>query len=119
MRILFTLFILFASLNVRSQEQIKIYEKEIIIPTYMVNEPDKVPYFYTGRAYQGAQGRVYPYAFDGNLTDEKKDVAYKGLFIENKFIEICLLPELGGRLYYMIDKSNGYNVIYRNNVINI
>ncbi len=117
MKTLLTFLMIFASLVVRGQEQFKIYEKEITIPTYLVDEPDKVPYFYTGRAYQGAQGRIYPYAFDGNLTDEKEDVVYKGLFMENKFLEICVLPELGGRLYYMIDKSNGYNVIYRNNVI--
>ena len=100
-----------------AQETFRIYEEEIVIPTYQTTAPDKVPYFYKGRAYQGAQGRVYPYPFDGNLTDEKKDVAYKGLFIENKYLEICVLPELGGRLYYMKDKTNGYDVIYRNNVI--
>ncbi len=96
---------------------LKMYEKEITIPTYLVDSSDKVPYFYTGRAYQGAQGHIYPYAYNGNLTDEKKDVVYKGLFLENEYLEICVLPELGGRLYYMIDKTNGYNVLYRNNVI--
>lgn len=99
------------------QDGLKMYEKEIVIPTYQVDLPDKIPYFYTGRAYQGAQGRVYPYAFDGNLTDNKEEVSYKGLFLENDFLEICVLPELGGRLYSMIDKTNGYNVIYKNNVI--
>lgn len=93
------------------------YEKEITIPTYMMDAPDKIPHFYTGRAYQGAQGRVYPYPYNGTLTDEKKSISYKGLFMENEYLKICVLPELGGRMYYMIDKTNGYNVIYRNNVV--
>lgn len=102
---------------VLAQDQLKMYEKAIEIPTYLVAEPDKNPYFYTGTTYQGAQQRIYPYAYDGNLTDEFQDVSYKGLFLENKYLEICVLPELGGRLYYMVDKTNDYNVIYRNNVI--
>ncbi|MDN5215222.1 DUF5107 domain-containing protein [Fulvivirgaceae bacterium BMA12] len=118
MKALITLSLcLFQLATTLAQEGLKMYEKEITIPTYEVGEPRKVPYFYTGRAYQGAQGRVYPYAFDGNLSDEKKDVSYKGLFLENKFLEICVLPALGGRLYSMVDKTNGYNVIYKNNVI--
>ncbi len=106
-----------AFFNSFAQQKLDMYEGDITIPTYIMEKPAQIPYFYTGRAYQGAQGRVYPYPYNGNLTDIKKDVEYKGLFLENDFLEICVLPQLGGRLYYMIDKTNGYNVIYRNNVI--
>jgi len=114
--VLVTLCALFLSPGL-AQDNLKIYQRSIEIPTYLVEKPDKNPYFYTGTAYQGAQKRVYPYPFYGNLTDELENVAYNGLFLENKYLEICVLPELGGRLYYMIDKTNGYNVVYRNNVI--
>jgi len=37
------------------------WEETITIPTYAPGPCDKNPIFYTGRVYQGAQGRVYPY----------------------------------------------------------
>lgn len=40
---------------------IKIWEEPLTIPSYKVEKPDSNPRFYDGRAYQGAQGRVYPY----------------------------------------------------------
>ena len=82
--ILTPIIVLSIIIAVHASDDLKIYEKEITIPTYRLDEPDKVPYFYTGRAYQGAQGHIYPYAYNGNLTDEKEKVDYKGLFLENK-----------------------------------
>ena len=35
-------------------------EDTIVLPTYAPGGYDKTPLFYTGRVYQGAQGRVYP-----------------------------------------------------------
>jgi len=39
------------------------------------------------------------------------------LFLENKYVQICVLPELGGRLYFAKDKTNDYDFIYYNHVI--
>ncbi|MEI8204401.1 MAG: DUF5107 domain-containing protein, partial [Bacteroidota bacterium] len=51
------------------------------------------------------------------LSNVKQEKEYIALYLENKYIKICVLPELGGRLYTAVDKSNGYDFIYRNNVI--
>ena len=40
--------------------EVKIKEDSIVLPTYAPGGYDKTPLFYTGRVYQGAQGRVYP-----------------------------------------------------------
>lgn len=52
-----------------------------------------------------------------NLGNERKDKTYKALYLENEYIRLCLLPELGGKLYDGLDKTNGYHFIYRNHVI--
>src|SRR4030042_3600459 len=97
--------------------QVAISEAPISIPTHALNDPDKNPAFYLPEVYQGAQLRIYPYVNNSSMTDQKVERIYKGLFLENEYIKLCILPELGGRLYYAVDKSNGYDMVYRNHVI--
>jgi tetratricopeptide (TPR) repeat protein len=99
------------------QGNVRLYEEEIIIPTYLTGEPEKNPVFYTPADYQGAQCRIYPYPSMDKLTEEKADKVYLGLFLENEYVKVCVLPGIGGRLYMARDKSNGYDFIYYNRVI--
>ena len=98
-------------------QEVKMYQKDIEIPTYPVGSPEINPIFYTPTSYQGAQNRVYPYKNIDRLTDKKITKTYNGLFLENEFIKICVLPEIGGRLYIANDKTNNYDFFYYNRVI--
>jgi tetratricopeptide (TPR) repeat protein len=93
------------------------WREPLIIPTYIVEPPETAPMFYHGRAYQGAKGPLFPYPLLDRLTDVKKDVAYQGLWLENEFVKICVLPELGGRIFSAVDKTNGYDFFYRQHVV--
>ncbi len=95
----------------------KIWEEPLVIPTYEVGKPDPNPRFYTGRTYQGAQGRVYPYPMLDVLTDSRKDKTYKAVYLENEYVKICVLPEIGGRVFAALDKTNNYDFLYRQHVI--
>ena len=66
-----------------AQDSVTITEKKINIPTYKVLPPDPNPIFFTGKSYQGASRRVYPYPMIDNLTDQKMDKAYTALVLEN------------------------------------
>ncbi len=96
---------------------VKIYEEPLVIPTYEVGNPDPNPRFYTGRTYQGAQGRVYPYPMLDVLTDNRKDKTYNAVYLENEYVKICVLPEIGGRVFAALDKTNNYDFLYRQHVI--
>lgn len=96
---------------------VKIWEEELVIPTYQVGNPDPNPIFYSGRAYQGAQGHVYPYPMLDKLTDNKVDKVYKAAFLENEYVKVCVLPEIGGRILFATDKTNGYDFFYHQHVI--
>jgi len=96
---------------------VDIREEKVILPTYLVDEPDRIPRFYEGRAYQGAQGRVYPYPIYESLSDERVEKEYDMVLLENQYIRLELLPEIGGRLFGAMDKTNGYDFIYRQHVI--
>ena len=100
-----------------SELHVKIWEEPVTMPTYLVDEPDRIPRFYEGRAYQGAQGRVYPYPIYESLSDTRVDKEYDMVFLENEYIKIELLPEIGGRLFGALDKTNGYDFIYKQHVI--
>lgn len=95
----------------------KIRRKKITIPTYCVGAPESLPLFFEKRPYQGASGKVYPIPFVPTLSDEKKKVAYDGYVLENEYVRVELLPELGGKIHSAVDKTNGYDFIYHNRVI--
>ena len=101
----------------RAAESVRIWEESLVVPTYLIEAPDPNPVFYFGRAYQGAQGPVYPYPFLDRLTDRKVDKSYRAVYLENEFLKICVLPELGGRIFSAVDKTNGYDFVYRQRVI--
>jgi len=92
-------------------------EVTIVIPTYEVGPPEPNPIFYAGRAYQGAKGPVYPYPLLDKLTDVKRDRAYRIIYLENEYVRVGVLPEIGGRIFEAVDKTNGFDFIYRQHVI--
>ena len=96
---------------------VTIRENLVTIPTYPIGEPERNPIFYTKRVYQGAKGPVYPYAFLDKLTDEKAERRYRSVELENEYVSISVLPEIGGRIFTGRDKTNGYDFIYRQSVI--
>ena len=100
-----------------STEQVKISDTTLVIPTYGVGKPDKNPQFIEKRVYQGSSGKVYPYPVITSIKDTKEDKSYKAVIIENEYIKVTVLPELGGRIQYAQDKTNGYDFVYRNDVI--
>jgi tetratricopeptide (TPR) repeat protein len=97
--------------------QVKISEQDWVLPTYPVAPADKNPMFFNGESYQGASKYIYPYGMNDVISDEKTDRAWKTVTLENEYIKLCITPEIGGKLYYATDKSNGYNFIYKNNVV--
>ena len=100
-----------------SAGEVTIAEKTVVLPTYAPGGYDKTPLFYTGRVYQGAQGRVYPYPMQDVLHDGKIDETYKYLTLENDWLQMGLLPEHGGHLLNFTDKATGFEAFYRQHVI--
>lgn len=97
--------------------QVTVREEKITLPTYEVGPPEPHPIFYFGRAYQGAKGPVYPYPLLDKLSDNKRDKTYRLLVLENEYVRIGVLPEIGGRVFEAVDKTNGYDFVYRQHVV--
>ena len=110
------LFIL-SAYTLMAQTGVTIEQKKLTLPTYQVAPPDKTPSFYKGRGYQGAQGHVYPLPLYDVLTDIRKDQDYKVVYIENQYTQLCVAPELGGRILSALDKTDNYDFFYRQHSI--
>jgi tetratricopeptide (TPR) repeat protein len=91
--------------------------ENLAIPTYMPAPPDKNPMFLEKRVYQGSSGKVYPLPFTDRVAEKPIERKWKAIWIENEFIRAMVLPEIGGRIHILQDKTNGYDVIYNQPVI--
>ena len=103
--------------SAKGQSSVTIREADEIISTYLAGPPDPNPMFFFGRESQGAEGRIYPYPLYQNLTNVKSNKTYHVVYLENEYVKISILPEIGGRLFSALDKTNNYDFIYKHSVI--
>src|SRR6185369_4457963 len=96
---------------------VRAWREPITIPTYEAGSPDANPVFLEKRVYQGSSGTVYPYPVVESISDEKVAREYDAIFLENEYLKILILPELGGRVQMALDKTNNYHFVYYNRVI--
>lgn len=101
----------------KSNGAVSVTITEAVIPTYMPAAPDKNPMFLEKRVYQGSSGKVYPLPFTDRIAEKPVDRKWKAVWIENEFIRAMVLPEIGGRIHVLQDKTNGYDLIYNQHVI--
>ena len=105
------------TLSGQNSSTVRLYEEKLNLPTYVTHAPDPNPMFFTNQSYQGASRVVYPYPLMDNLSNKREFKNYKALYLENEYIKLCILPEIGGRLFYATDLTNNYEIFYRQNVI--
>ncbi|MBR5068080.1 MAG: DUF5107 domain-containing protein, partial [Bacteroidales bacterium] len=96
---------------------VKAWKEQVTIPTYEVGKPEKNPMFLEKRVYQGSSGVVYPYPVIETMSDEKVDKTYQAIWLENEYIKVMILPELGGRVQMAYDKIARRHFVYYNHVI--
>ena len=100
---------------------VKAWGGKITIPTYPWQD-DVNPKFW---AMEGGPklsttvkgSIIYPYTMQDHLLRTKVDRTYKALFLENEFLKVTCLPELGGRLHSVLDKTEGKEMFHTSSVI--
>ena len=97
--------------------EVKAWEEIVMLPTYGIGKEEKNPIFLEKRVYQGSSGSVYPYPVIEKIEDEKHDRPWRAFFIENEYIKLMILPELGGRIQMAYDKVKKRHFVYYNQVI--
>jgi tetratricopeptide (TPR) repeat protein len=73
--------------------------------------------FLETRVYQGSSGRVYPIPFVDRIAETPVERPWDAVHIENSWLRLMVLPQIGGRIHIGLDKTNSYDFFYRQNVI--
>lgn len=97
--------------------KVKVWEEDILLPTYGIGLPEKNPIFLEKRVYQGSSGVVYPYPVIEKIEDTCEEKNYHAVYLENEYLKVMILPELGGRIQMAYDKIKQRHFVYYNHVI--
>lgn len=100
-----------------AEGDVKVWEQEMTLPTYRLQPPDLNPMFYKHEVYQGAEKRIYPHPFLDGVTGIRERKAHRFLFLENEYIKLSVAPDMGGRLFSAVDKTNGCEIFYHQHVV--
>lgn len=96
---------------------VNVWTEPLVLPTYEPAPPDRNPMFLERRVYQGSSGRVYPLPFIDRIAEHATPRPWQAVWLENEYLRVLVLPELGGRVHALEDRTNGYELIYRQPVI--
>ncbi|HFG2711307.1 TPA: DUF5107 domain-containing protein, partial [Escherichia coli] len=96
---------------------VKVWQERVEIPTYETGPQDIHPMFLENRVYQGSSGAVYPYGVTDTLSEQKTLKSWQAVWLENDYIKVMILPELGGRVHRAWDKVKQRDFVYHNEVI--
>jgi tetratricopeptide (TPR) repeat protein len=93
------------------------WSEPILIDTYPLPAPDRNPLFLERRVYQGSSGRVYPNPVTERVSDDAEATPWQAVHLENEYLRVMVLPQIGGRIHVVQDRKTGYDLFYRQNVI--
>jgi tetratricopeptide (TPR) repeat protein len=102
---------------IQEMRDVSVRQEELILPTYLPAAPSRHPMFLEKRVYQGSSGKVYPLPFTDRIAEKPVDRKWQAVWLENEFLRVLILPEIGGRIHALQDKTNGYDLIYNQRVI--
>jgi len=113
-------FILFVALffvaGCVSSQKATIKEAEEVITTYPFSGPDPVPILIRSSLW-GKGARLYPYTFFDEFSTEPEEKTWKVVHMENPYVSVDVLPEVGGKVWGAVDKETGLEFIYKNHVL--
>ena len=92
--------------NTLKAQSVEVSESKITLPTYQLGGQENYPIFYNGRAYQGAEGYVYPYPLIDKLTNNAVDQEFGIVSLDNEYVHVAVMPEMGGRIFTTHSKSD-------------
>ncbi|MGB9800237.1 MAG: DUF5107 domain-containing protein [Thermanaerothrix sp.] len=92
---------------------VKVYEDTIELPTYLIKGENPNPVF---RSQYGV-ALIYPYTLLDHIDSRPTLKKYRTLVLENAYLRVTVIPDLGGRVYSVFDKVSQAEVFYKNNVV--
>ena len=105
--VLIVLFVMLTAPCFSQQEFATAREYKMFFPTYPFSDPNPIPLLTP----------VFPYfRFDG-FTDKPIQKEWKVVELENSYIKLLILPEIGGKIWAAIEKSTNRPFLYYNHTV--
>ena len=82
-------------------------EKRTVYKTYPFSDPNPI----------AVRGKIYPYFRYDGFTDRAEDRAWNVVVLENYYVAVNIMPEIGGKVWGATDKTTGLAYIYDNDVV--
>jgi len=92
----------------KKNKESTIWEQDKIKPTYRILKEDPLPYFFS---------KHYPYTKLDLFDSKPTPVKYKEIVMENEYLQLTFIPELGARLFSAFDKISQYHIFHYNETI--
>jgi len=100
-------------LTAAGSQAARVWEAPLVIPTYALGAPDPNPALLDSTG----QRPIYPYPMLDSLTGQRAEKTYRAVYLENEYLKVTVLPEIGGHLYAIFDKTANRDVLYTNHVV--
>ena len=102
----------------KNTEKVIVSVEKLVLPTYAEPAPEELPMFAENRVHQRTSGDPYPNKIVARVDREhREDKEYTAVRLENEYVSVVILPEIGGRIYSATDKTTGYDFFYKQHVI--
>lgn len=82
-------------------------EVRTVYKTYPFSDPNPI----------AVRGKIYPYFRYDGFTDRAEDKAWNVVVLENDYVAVTIMPEIGGKVWGATDKTTGLAYIYDNDVV--
>ncbi len=105
---LFLLTALYTTVTIAQKATIT--EENLSLETYGFGDPNPVPILKNNP-------KIYPYFKFESYSHQAKKKDWKVVTLENEYIKVFVLPEIGGKVWGAIEKSTGNEFLYKNEVI--
>lgn len=94
-------------------QEVQAREGTLTVPTYVLHGENRNPVF---RSQYGV-AHIYPYTLLDDIDCRSTEKAYHTLVLENQYLRVTLITDLGGRVYSVFDKISEREVFYKNSVV--
>ncbi|MEP3209772.1 MAG: DUF5107 domain-containing protein [Maribacter sp.] len=91
-------------------QSVTLSEEIVSIPTYDFGKGNPVPIL-------AENPKIFPYFKFEAYEHDAKSKNWKVVTLENDYIKVMVLPEIGGKVWGAIEKSTGEEFLYKNEVI--
>lgn len=102
------IFLFASAFSVAQNKPATVKEYKKVFTTYPFSDPDPIP---------KPEAKIYPYYRFDSFTDKPIQKEWKVVELENDYIKLMILPEIGGKIWSATEKSTGKDFIYYNHVV--